>query len=54
MTEDGKKILKDATLQVRKQLNQVTNIISDEEIIYLNKIMDKFRNGLKKEVEMKI
>ncbi len=54
LTEDGKKILKDATLQVRKQLNQVTNIISDEEIIYLNKIMDNFRNGLKKEVEMKI
>jgi DNA-binding MarR family transcriptional regulator len=54
LTNEGKDILKKATIEARKQLNQVTNIISEEEAIFLKNIMKKFREGLKNEVEMKI
>ena len=54
LTKAGKDILKKATIEARKQLNQVSNIISEEEAIFLKNIMKKFREGLKEEVEMKI
>ena len=54
LTDKGKDVVKNATLRVRKQLNQVSNIISEEEIVSLKRIMNNFREGLKQEVEMKI
>ena len=54
LTEQGKKVLEDATLLVRKQLDQIPNIISDSEVFCLKETLLKFREGLKQEVEMKI
>lgn len=54
LTEKGKEILQKSSEIVKNHLNQMPKIIKDSEKIYMKEIMEKFREGLKNEVEMKI
>lgn len=54
LTEKGKETLQKSSEIVKNHLNRMPKIIEDSEKIYMKEIMEKFREGLKNEVEMKI
>ena len=54
LTPEGQKIFKKASESLRAHLSSIPKILTDEEKINLKVSMQKLREGLKKEVEMKI
>ena len=54
ITDEGKKIFKKASDVLKEHLSSIPKILTDEEKETLKNIMIKLREGLKKEVEMKI
>ncbi len=54
ITNEGKKIFKKASDVLKEHLSSIPKILTDEEKETLKNIMIKLREGLKKEVEMKI
>ena len=54
ITDEGKKIFKKASDILKEHLSSIPKILTDEEKETLKKTMIKLREGLKKEVEMKI
>lgn len=54
ITDEGKKIFKKASDVLKEHLSSIPKILTDEEKETLKNTMIKLREGLKKEVEMKI
>ena len=54
ITDEGKKIFKKASDILKEHLSSIPKILTDEEKETLKNTMIKLREGLKKEVEMKI
>ena len=54
LTNEGQKIFKEASENIRVHLSSIPKILSEEEKENLKVSMQKLRDGLKKEVEMKI
>lgn len=54
ITDEGKKIFKKASDILKEHLSSIPKILTDEEKETLKNTMKKLREGLKKEVEMKI
>lgn len=54
LTKEGQKIFKEASEKLRVHLSSIPKFLSEEEKENLKVSMQKLRDGLKKEVEMKI
>lgn len=54
LTEEGKNILENATKVLKKYMNNLPEFLSQEDIKTLEISIQKFRQGLEKEVEMNI
>lgn len=54
LTSEGKVMFEKVSIKLRQHLNSIPKILTDEEKNNIKSIMQKLREGLKSEVEMKI